>query len=206
MIYPTAQQFIHITNKGALFATQPEDSSLECKALRLLLTIPTTPKLTEFLVLLKTLDRLTSLEMTLKLISQEYIVATDHPDTINSELFETNLKLILPELSDTQHCAISDEEGFLLAYTGFESNQAEQATLLAIEISGLQAKREHNIQNLSGNDQSFISITDNDGQSQLRFWPMHFNNHIFYLAIKGTPRLEHPNFTRLTWLLGQRYL
>lgn len=206
MIYPTAQQFIHITNKGARFATQPENTSQECKALRLLLTSPTTPKLTEFLLLLKTLSSLSSLEMTIRLISQEYIIATNTPETINSELFETNLKSILPELSDIQHCAISDEEGFLLAYTGFEFNQAEQATLLAIEISGLQAKREHNIQNLSGNDQSFISITDNDGHSQLRFWPMHFNNHIFYLAIKGTPRLEHSGFTRLTWLLGQRYL
>lgn len=206
MKYPTAQQFIHITNKGAHVATQAEDSSAERAAIRLLLTCPTTPKLTEFLLLLKTLHKNASLEMTMKLISQELIVAKNNAETIDSEFFEADLKSILPALSDSQYCAISDDEGFLLAYTGFDLAQAEQASLLAIEISSLQAKREHNIKNLSGNNQSFISIIDSDGHSQLRFWPMHFNNHIFYLAIKDTPRLEHSSFTRLTRLLGQRYL
>ena len=206
MIYPTTHQFIYLSNKGAHFATQAENSSLECKALQLLLTCSTTPKLIEFLLLLKTLGRKKPFELALKLIHHEYIVATNNSESIQPEYFEANLKSVLPELSGSQHCAISDEEGFLLAYTGFELEQAEQATLLAIEISGLQSKRQHNIKNLSGNNRAFISIIDNDGQSQLRFWPMHFNNQVFYLAIKGTPLLEQLSFTHLTWLLGQRYL
>jgi hypothetical protein len=206
MKYPTAQQYIHLTNKGAHFATQVDEESSECSAIRTLLRCAKTPKLTEFLLLLKSHGNYATLEMTMDLINKKLIIAKENPDTINPAVFEANVKAILPALSDSGHCAICDNEGFVLAYTGFELAQAEQASLLAIEISSLQAKREHNIQNLSGNKQSFISIIDSDGHSELRFWPMQFNTHIFYLAIKDTPQLEHSSFTRLTWLLGQRYL
>lgn len=206
MSYPNAKQFVYLTNSGAHFATKTATADDDRKALQVLLKHSSTPKLAEFLRLLKAeLDK-PSMEQAISLFNKNYIAAKDQPLVINESSNEDRILDTLKKLSDTQHCAICDQDGFLLFHTGFDINQAEQAALLAVEISDLQTKRQQNMQDFSGTESSFISITDNDGQSQLRFWPMHFNAQIFFLAIKGNPLLNDSNFTHLTWLLSQKYL
>jgi len=203
--YPTAKQFIYLTNAGVHFATDSAQQDDDRKVLLCLLKQPKTLKLYQFLNLLKAESKILSLEHTIALFNKGYLIAKDTPDELANLSIEESLPNILKELSDNQHCAIADQEGFLLAHSGFDLNQAEQAAILAVEIIGLQAKRQHNIQQASG-ERSFISIIDHDGQSQLRFWPIYFNQQVFILAIKGSPQLENINFIHLAWLLGQRYL
>tara|TARA_B110001454_G_scaffold18517_1_gene16973 strand:+ start:4096 stop:4716 length:621 start_codon:yes stop_codon:yes gene_type:complete len=204
--YPSAKQYIHLTHQGAHFATHAAQDDADRAVLLLLLKRSNTPRLAEFLRLLKSIKKSSSFEQALSLFSKGYLIAKDHADKLEDVSLEVSLPAVLANLSDHQHCAISDQEGFLLSYSGFELEQAEQAALLAVEISGLQAKRQQNIQDLSGSNLSFISIIDTDGQSQLRFWPMYFNKQAFFLAIKGEPLLQQESFTRLAWILGQRYL
>lgn len=206
MPYPNAKQFVYLTNSGAHFATKTATADDDRKALQILLKHSSTPKLAEFLRLLKKeLDK-PSMEQAISLFNRNYIAAKDQPFMKNESSNEDQILDTLKNLSDSQHCAICDQDGFLLFHTGFDINQAEQAALLAVEISDLQTKRQQNMQDFSGTESSFISIIDNDGQSQLRFWSMHFNTQVFFLAIKGTPLLNDSNFTLLTWLLGQKYL
>lgn len=206
MKYPNSKQYIHLTNAGAHFATQKVQDDHDHKALKILLKCSTTPSLGKFLQLLKNESGKPPFEQTISLFGKDLLVAKDQPITIENLPLESSVPAVLKELSDSQHCAICDQDGFLLSHTGFELGQAEQAVLLAVEISDLQTKRQQNMQDFSGSESSFISITDSDGHSQLRFWPMHFNNQVFFLAITGKPLLQNSNFTRLTWLLGQRYL
>lgn len=206
MPYPNAKQYIYLTNAGAHFATKSTAGDDDREALQILLKCSKTPKLAEFLHLLKTELSKSCFEQALSLFNKKYIEAKDQSLTIDDLPSESSFSTILKALSDSHHCAICDQEGFLLFHSGFDISQAEQAALLAIEISELQTKRQQNMQDFSGSDTSFISIIDNDGHSQLRFWPMHFNAQVFYLAVKGTPLLQDSNFTQLTWLLGQRYL
>jgi len=203
--YPTAKQFIYLTNEGVHFATFSSQQDPDRKVLLCLLKQSKTLKLYQFLNLLKIESDKLSLEHTISLFNKGYLFAKDTADELASLSIEESLPNILKELSDNQHCAIADQEGFLLAHSGFDLNQAEQAAILAVEIIDLQAKRQHNIQQASG-ERSFISIIDNDGQSQLRFVPIYFNQQVFILAIKGNPQLKNINFIHLAWLLGQRYL
>lgn len=206
MQYPNAKQYIYLTNAGAHFVTKTAQDDNDRKALQILLKCSETPRLAGFLRLLKQELGKPSLEQTIALFGKGFLVAKDQPMAIENLPLEDSFPKVLKELSDSQHCAICDQDGFLLSHSGFELGQAEQAALLAVEISGLQTKRQQNMQDFSGSDLSFISITDSDGHSQLRFWPMYFNNQVFFLAIKGKPLLQQSSFTRLTWLLGQRYL
>jgi hypothetical protein len=206
MPYPNSKQYIYLTNAGAHFVTKSSQDDNDRKALQVLLKCTKTPRLAAFLRLLKQELGKPSFEQTISLFSKKYLVAKDQPMEIEDLPLEVSFPNVLKELSDSHHCAICDQDGFLLSHAGFEPDQAEQAALLAVEISGLQTKRQQNMQDFSGSDLSFISITDSDGQSQLRFWPLHFNAQVFFLAIKGQPLLQQPSFTRLTWLLGQRYL
>lgn len=206
MQYPNAKQFIYLTAKGAHFATQTAQDDLDRKVLQSLLKRSNTPRLPEFLRSIKKVESTSAFEHAISLFNSGYIIAKDLKKDIKNQSLEVSLPDVLSALSDIQHCAISDQEGFLLSYSGFQLAQAEQAALLAVEISGLQAKRQQNIQDLSGSNLSFISIIDDDGQSQLRFWPIYFNHQAFFLAIKGAPKLQQESFTQLVWLLGQRYL
>ncbi|MBL4796071.1 MAG: roadblock/LC7 domain-containing protein [Oleispira sp.] len=206
MKYPNAKQYIYLTHVGAHFVTEAAQIENDRKVLQVLIKCSQTPRLAGFLRLVKETSDKPALEHTISLFNKGYLVAKDQPLAIEDQPLELSFPPLLKELSDNQHCAICDQDGFLLSHVGFELEQAEQAALLAVEISGLQEKRQQNMQDLSGSNLSFISIIDNDGQSQLRFWPMYFNNQVFFLAIKGKPLLQHSSFTRLTWLLGQRYL
>jgi len=203
--YPTAKQFIYLTNEGVHFATFSSQQDPDRKILLCLLKQPKTLRLHQFLNLLKEESETLSLEHTIALFNKGYLVAKNTEDELDKRSIAESLPNILKELSDNQHCAIADQEGFLLAHSGFDLNQAEQAAILAVEILELQAKRQHNIQQASG-ERSFISIVDNDGQSQLRFVPIYLNQQVFILAIKGNPQLKNANFIHLVWLLGQRYL
>jgi len=204
--YPTSKQFIRLTNEGAHFSTVSHSETLDRKALQILLKLPQTPTLTQYLVLLKAVSHGPVFKHLMSLFSKGYLCAINHAIELTSQPLETSLPLILKQLSDENHCALADQEGFLLAHCGFNLNQAEQAAILAVEISGLQTKRLHNIQGVSSTDLSFISIIDDNGKSQLRFWPIHFNHQVLLLAIKGKPILENTSFIQLTWQLGQRYL
>jgi hypothetical protein len=206
MQYPNSKQYIHLTNTGAHFVTKSAQDDNDRNALQILLKCSTTPRLADFLRLLKKELGKPCLEQALSLLGKDYLMAKDQPLAIENLPLEDSFPKVLKELSDNQYCAICDQQGFLLSHAGFELEQAEQAALLAVEVSALQAKRQQNLQDFSGSDLSFISITDSDGQSQLRFWPMYFNCQVFFLAIKGKPLLQQSSFTRLTWLLGQRYL
>jgi len=203
--YPTAKQFIYLTNEGVHFATSSSQHDPDRRILLCLLKQPNTLKLFQFLNLLKAESEKLSFEHTIALFNKGYLIAKDTAGELASLSIEKSLPNILKELSDNQHCAIADQEGFLLAHSGFNLNQAEQAAILAVEIIGLQAKRQHNIQQASG-ERSFISIIDADGKSQLRFVPIYFNQQVFILAIKGNPQLKNTHFIHLAWLLGQRYL
>lgn len=206
MKYPTAKQYISLSNAGAHFATQSNDDDPDRKVLQALMKCKTSPRLADFLSLIKAFSSKPSLQHTMSLFSQGYLKAEDEIQVISNKNLELCLPQALKELSDSQHCAIADKEGFLISHSGFVLEQAEQAALLAVEISGLQEKRLRNLQGLCDQNNSSISIIDNQGQSQLRFWPIYFNQQVFFLAIKGKPLLENASFNQLVWLLGQRYL
>ena len=206
MQYPNSKQYIYLTNTGAHFATKTDQDDDDRKALQILLKCSQTPRLAVFLRLLKEELGNPSLGQTVSLFNKGFLTAKNQSMAIEELPLENSFPPVLKELSDTDQCALCDQDGFLLSHSGFELGQAEQASLLAVEISELQTKRQQNMQDFSGTNLSFISITDNDGHSQLRFWPMYFNNQVFFLAIKGKPILEKSSFIHLIWLLGQRYL
>lgn len=205
MNYPTFNQFIYLTNQGAHFSTVSSQVNPERAALQLLLKNNITPKLKDYLAALKIESDIPAFQQVISLFNKGYISAADTPTELKGQSFELNLAKRLPQLSDTQHCLLCDQQGFVIAYAGFDSSQAEQAAVLAIEISGLQEKRQHNINQFSGAQSSFISIADEEGNTQMRFLPIHFNQHIFILAIQGQALTQQESFTQLIWLLSQRY-
>ncbi|MEH6449376.1 MAG: roadblock/LC7 domain-containing protein [Oleispira sp.] len=205
MNYPTFNQYIHLTNLGAHFSTASSQVNAERAALQLLLNNAITPKLKDYLAALKTDSDIPAFQQVIALFNQGYITAADFPTELKGQSFELNLAKRLAQLSDTQHSLLCDQEGFLIAYAGFDIDQAEQAAVLAIEISGLQAKRQHNINEFSGTHASSISIADEEGNTQMRFLPIHFKQQIFILAIQGQAQIQQDSFTQLIWLLSQRY-
>lgn len=206
MNYPTFNQFIYLTNKGAHFSAASSQKNPERNALQQLLKNSATPKLKEFLATLKANSAIPAFQQVISLYKNDYISANDNATELKEASLEKSLEKLLAKISDTQHCLLCDQEGFLIAYTGFSINQAEQAAVLAIEISGLQKKRQKNINEFSGSHASFITISDDEGKTQIRFLPLHLNQHIFILAIQGQALIQQESFTQLIWLLSQRYL
>ena len=206
MNYPTFNQYIYLTNQGAHFSTASSAVTPERAALQRLLKSNVTPQVKNYLMALKTESDTSAFQQVINVFKSGYIFAENFPTELKEQSLELNLKKLLAQLSDTQHCLLCDPEGFLIAYSGFDLSQAEQAAVLAIEISGLQEKRQHNINEFSGAHASFISIADKEGNTKMRFLPLHFNQQVFILAIQGQARLQQDSFTQLIWLLSQRYL
>ena len=225
MNYPTPHQFIYITNAGAHFSVTAPAEDSERKALHVLLKNSVTPKLTVYLTELKSAISGSSFQHVITLFNKGYICAKDHSTELKEQSLEVSLPSLLAKLSSRQHCILCDQEGFLIAHAGFTGDEAEQAAAVAIEISGLQEKRQHNLNQFSHSSSSFISITDSDGNTEMQFLPLHYaqynssnhtientvssvikSHHIFILAIQGQALLQQESFTQLIWLLGQRYL
>lgn len=225
MNYPSPHQFIYITNAGARFSISAGDDNNDRKALYVLLKNSVTPRLTVYLTELKHAISGSSFQHVIALFNKGYICAKDYSTELKEQSLEISLPALLAKLSHTHHSLLCDQEGFLIAQAGFDQNKAEQAAAVAIEISGLQEKRQHNLNQFSQSASSFISITDSDGNTEMQFLPLHYaqynsshhlinntvsgalkSHYIFILAIQGQAILQQESFTQLVWLLGQRYL
>lgn len=206
MNYPTAKQYIYLTNTGAHFVTLSSDNDSDRSALQVLLKHSHTLSLHEYLVALKADLSGSAFQYIISLSSKGYITAKNHPTGLEEKPLEFSLPKLLKQLSDIQHCSISDQGGFLISYSGFNLNQAEQAAVLATEIAELQKKRQRCIEEFSGTDISFISMISENEKLETRFLPIYFNKQVFVLSIQGQPILTENTFSQLVWLLSQRYL
>lgn len=206
MEYPKPYQFIYITNSGAHYAASLSQDSPEKSALQVLLKSSITPKLPEYLTTLKSVSETSSFQQVINLFSKGYISAKDYSTELKEQSLDISLPKVLAQISSTQECTLCDQEGFLISYSGFNESQAEQASALAIEICGLQKKRQHSLNHFSASQSSFISIADKNGNTTMQFLPLNFKQNTFFLAIQGKALTQLENFTQLIWLLGQRYL
>lgn len=121
---------------------------------------------------------------------------------------EGSLEGILPQLmaplSSEEEVLIADEHGFCLFYAGISNEDSEALAVMTADLSAIYSKYE-SVYGRGLLPTQAWSMVDAAGNCQLGIWPIHVGKQTFNLLIKGQPKLNHPNFVIIVWLLYNRY-
>ncbi len=118
---------------------------------------------------------------------------------------EEALPELLVTLGSQNKVLLADAQGFYLASSGFPHEVAEELSALSAGLANMHERRSGLLINNLGLNSSAWSLVDASGNSLLGFWPIYIANLRFVLAISGMPKLNHPNFVKLAWMLNLRY-
>lgn len=117
---------------------------------------------------------------------------------------ETVLPQLMASLSSVGQALLADEHGLCLFHAGLSEEDAEALAAMTADLSAIYDKYEAVYGRTMLPTQAW-SMVDAAGNSQLGVWPIHVGEQNFNLLIQGVPRLNHPNFVIITWLLYSRY-
>lgn len=132
---------------------------------------------------------------------EEHDVALRLPDDPLEEL----LPQLLTVLSTTGHTFLSDSHGFPLFSSGFSRDDEEALSVMTAEFSTIYEKHRAVIQDNIDSPTQAWGMIDVTGQSNMGIYPITIGHQSFNLLVQGRPRLDHPNFVILAWLLYSRY-
>ncbi len=124
------------------------------------------------------------------------------------ELPENSAEEILPQLlsmlSSEGQALVADEHGFPLFYTGMSAEASEAFAVMTADLTAIYSKYESTYGTEMLPSQAWGMI-DAGGHCQMGVWPLQLGKHRFNLFVKGLPKLDHPNFILLVWMLYSRY-
>lgn len=129
----------------------------------------------------------------------------DAPLQLPDDSLEELLPQLLAALSSTGHTLLSDNHGFPLFSSGFSQQDAEALSAMSAEFSTIYEKYRFIIQNNADSPTQAWGMMDAAGNSSMGIWPINIGYQGFNLLIQGVPKLDHPNFVILVWLLYSRY-
>lgn len=199
--------YIHPTPGGCYHAVSTPSGSPAKQLIRALLRQETSPSLT--LEGLKEWSGLSGDEQALSMLHrlQEIGWVQGYRTPVHS--LEKPLGEVLPGLLKTlgsqNKVLLADSQGFYLASSGFPHEVAEELSALSADLANLHERRSGLLLNNLGLNSSAWSLVDANGNSKLGFWPLYIGALRFVLAVSGMPRLNHPDFVQLVWMLSLRY-
>lgn len=129
----------------------------------------------------------------------------DTPLQLPEDALEELLPQLLTALSSTGHTFLSDSHGFPLFSSGFPRKDVESLSAMSAQFSTIYDKYHQVIQRTANSPTQAWGMIDAAGNSNMGIWPINVGDHSFNLLIQGVPRLDHPNFVILVWLLYSRY-
>lgn len=133
------------------------------------------------------------------------IEALDEPVPLPDGSLEEVVPALLVELSDEGRILVADSEGLPVWYHGMSHDAAVQLAALSADLGSVHERHAATLTALLGSDASAFALVDGIGASQIGCWPLHVGATRFVLVAHGLPRMHHPNFTMLVWLLVRRY-
>lgn len=111
----------------------------------------------------------------------------------------------LATLSDEGRALLADPDGLPVWSAGFEAGFAARLAAMSADLAVLHERHQGAIGELLGSASSAWALVDGLGASRVGCWPIHVGATRFVLVAQGLPRMHHPNFTTLVWLLVHRY-
>lgn len=131
----------------------------------------------------------------------------EQPDAL--QLPDGSLEQVLPQLlaslSSRGEALIADDHGFCLFQTGFSDDESDALAVMSADLAGIYSKYKSVYGQAMLPTQAW-SMVDAAGNSQLGVWPIRIGDkETFNLLIQGLPKLNHPNFVIIIWLLYSRY-
>ncbi len=199
--------YIHPTPGGCYHAFSTLGESVPKHLVRSLLKYPSSPDLT-----LENLKKWTeisddnqALSMLERLQEIGWVQGFHEPVQCIDKPLEEVLPDLLVTLGSQNKVLLADAQGFYLASSGFPHEVAEELSALSASLANMHERRSGLLMNNMGLNSSAWSLVDASGNSLLGFWPIYIANLRFVLAIGGMPRLNHPNFVNLVWMLNLRY-
>lgn len=122
---------------------------------------------------------------------------------------EGDLDLLVPrmleDLSDQGEVLLADTDGLPLWSHGFEPSLATRLAAMSGDIGSLNERHAAVLAEAVGGGAGAWALVDGVGASRVGCWPLHIGGHRFVLVVRGLPRMHHPSFTQLIWLLIRRY-
>lgn len=112
---------------------------------------------------------------------------------------------LLASLSAEGRALLADPDGFPVWVSGLDTGFAGQLAALSADVASLHERHAATIENVLGEESSAWALVDGVGASRIGCWPLHIGGTRFVLVAQGLPRMHHPNFTTLVWLLVHRY-
>lgn len=199
--------YIQPTPGGCYHAfSNPSDSPVK-SLIRSLLRFELTPQLT--LPGLKEWSKLEEDEQVLSMLEKlqkiGWVQGLTEPEHCISKTLEDALPNLLTTLGSQNKVLLADAQGFYLASIGFPHEVAEELSALSASLADLHERRSGLLLNNMGLNSSAWSLSDSNGNSLLGFWPIYIGKTRFVLAVSGMPKLNHPNFVKLVWMLNMRY-
>lgn len=129
----------------------------------------------------------------------------DTPLQLPNAPLEELLPQLLTVLSSTGHTFLSDSHGFPLFSSGFSQHDVEALSAMSAEFSKIYEKYRFFLQKNAATPTQAWGMIDAAGSCNMGVWPINIGDQGFNLLIQGVPRLDHPNFVVLVWLLYSRY-
>lgn len=133
------------------------------------------------------------------------IEAIDEPLALADGRLEELVPPYLATLSDEGRALLADADGLPVWSAGFEPGFAARLAAMSADLAVLHERHQGAIGELLGSTSSAWALVDGIGASRVGCWPIHVGTTRFVLVAQGLPRMHHPNFTTLVWLLVHRY-
>lgn len=145
--------------------------------------------------------------LTLLLAAQEDALVETIPAPL--ALPEGSLEELMPplleSLSAEGRALLADADGFPVWVSGLDATFAGRLAALSADVASLHERHAATIGDVLGEESSAWALVDGVGASRIGCWPLHVGDTRFVLVAQGLPRMHHPNFTTLVWLLVYRY-
>lgn len=133
------------------------------------------------------------------------IEGLDEPQTAPEGSLDVLVPLLLETLSDRGEVLLSDADGLPLWSHGFSNDLAVRLAAMSGDVASLNERHAGALAAVLGDDGGAWALVDGIGASRLGCWPLHIGTTRFVLVARGLPRMNHPSFTQLVWLLIRRY-
>jgi hypothetical protein len=195
------------TPAGAFRAVARPEPDPVARMLQGILHEPTTPTLDEGSLCrwVGTTDLDAALAVLLSAQDDGLIEGIVEPQRVPEGALDVLVPLMLESLTDTGEVLVSDADGLPLWSHGFSTELAVRLSAMSGDLASLNARHADVLTDVVGDDVGAWALVDGIGASRLGCWPLHIGEHRFVLVARGLPRMHHPNFTQLVWVLIRRY-
>ncbi len=198
--------YIKATPAGAYYCMNSVKDELARAMLKVLLSAPSTPYLTN-----NTVESLFSVESSIGLRVLHHLQKLNWVEFLQAEQavesgkIETLFTQLLSALSLEGKVLLASSAGVGISSVGFSNETAKELAYLSTDILALQKRHKWLLNDSLKYPSSNWGTIDAAGHSQIGFWPLHVGSEVYSLVISGVPRLTDQAFMQLAWLLHTRY-